>query len=186
MDVLFADALTSMSKLLADMQVVLCAILLVFFGQSTSTACGNSLLGALLASTPYCIRAVQCWLTYSTKNDQNQLINFGKYISSLPVIWLSALKGNLDAEGGQPDAHDVHLERLWFYSVIINTLYSFLWDVFMDWGLGWPRSAHGKPQWLFLRPTLAYKQPLYYYLMIVVDFALRGCWSLKLSPHLQV
>lgn len=115
------------------------------------------------------------------KNDQWQLVNFGKYLSSLPVIWLSALKSNeMTAE------YENQIAMLWLYSVVINTVYSFLWDVFMDWGLGRPRSSVGKPQWLFLRPVLAYQQPVYYYIIIAVDLALRGCWSLKLSSHLQV
>jgi hypothetical protein len=124
---------------------------------------------------------------FSTKNDQWQLVNFGKYLSSLPVIWLSAIKSSYSDGGTAEDSEiETQLAMLWLYSVVINTVYSFLWDVFKDWGLGRPRSSVGKPQWLFLRPVLAYSLPLYYYVIIVVDLALRGCWSLKLSSHLQV
>jgi hypothetical protein len=69
---------------------------------------------------------------------------------------------------------------LWLYAVIINTLYSFAWDVFMDWGLGFPRDRMGRPQYLFLRPHLDFKFPLIYYVVIVMDLLLRGCWSLKM------
>eukprot|EP00037_Helgoeca_nana_P025890 m.287574 g.287574 ORF g.287574 m.287574 type:complete len:441 (-) comp27078_c0_seq1:1152-2474(-) len=185
-DVLFADALTSSSKLLADMHVILCSIVLHLVGDMAGSTCINSYLGPVLASLPYCIRAVQCWLTFSTKNDQWQLVNFGKYLSSLPVIWLSAIKSSYSDGGTAEDSEiETQLAMLWLYSVVINTVYSFLWDVFKDWGLGRPRSSVGKPQWLFLRPVLAYSLPLYYYVIIVVDLALRGCWSLKLSSHLQ-
>mmetsp|Transcript_17339 Transcript_17339/g.45256 ORF Transcript_17339/g.45256 Transcript_17339/m.45256 type:complete len:440 (+) Transcript_17339:482-1801(+) len=186
-DVLFADALTSSSKVLADMSTIVCACIGYLLGDMIGITCSNSYLGPALASLPYCIRAVQCWNTYSMKNDQWQLVNFGKYLSSLPVIWLSAFKAGTSNETPAPGQQElaVDLEVLWLYSVVINTVYSFLWDVFKDWGLGLPRSSVGKPQWLFLRPVLAYNLPLYYYLMIVVDLALRGCWSLKLSSHLQ-
>ena len=63
---------------------------------------------------------------------------------------------------------------LWLYAVIINTLYSFLWDVFMDWGLGLPRDRHGRPQYLFLRPQLDFHYPVLYYFVIVLDLLLRG------------
>jgi hypothetical protein len=75
---------------------------------------------------------------------------------------------------------DKYLEMLWLYAVIINTLYSFAWDVFMDWGLGFPRDRMGRPQYLFLRPHLDFKFPLIYYVVIVMDLLLRGCWSLKM------
>eukprot|EP00038_Savillea_parva_P012833 m.207222 g.207222 ORF g.207222 m.207222 type:complete len:450 (-) comp23635_c0_seq1:50-1399(-) len=185
-DVLFADALTSSSKLLADMNIIFCSVAMHALGAFAGGTCLNSYLGPVLASLPYVIRAVQCFNTYWTKNDQWQLVNFGKYISSLPVIWLSAIKSDLaeltSIEGKEFAAQ---LELLWLYSVVINTVYSFLWDVYMDWGLGRPRSSLGKPQWLCLRPVLAYQLPLYYYVIIVVDLALRGCWSLKMSSHLQ-
>ena len=103
-DVLFADALTSVSKLLADSQVIVCSVAFAILGQSVFTACSASVVGPILASIPYAIRAFQCWLTYSKKGDQMQLINLGKYLSSFPVIWTSALKYNLEPS---PDMSEV-------------------------------------------------------------------------------
>lgn len=72
---------------------------------------------ALQASIPYAIRAFQCWLTFSKKGDQMQLINLGKYLSSFPVIWTSALKYNLEPspdmseeEQNEYKQYDEHLE----------------------------------------------------------------------------
>lgn len=191
-DVLFADALTSVSKLLADSQVIVCSVAFAILGQSVFTACSASVVGPILASIPYAIRAFQCWLTYSKKGDQMQLINLGKYLSSFPVIWTSALKYNLEpspdmseVEQNEYRQYDEYLEVLWMYTVVINTIYSFLWDIYMDWGLGRPRSSTGKRQWPFLRPTLVYQWASLYYIIMPMDLALRATWSLKLSSHLQ-
>lgn len=137
-DVLAADVLCSMSKLLADMQVVVCAVFAVFtaYPDATSAACVQSTIGPILASLPFGIRAVQCLVVYNSTGVYTHLLNFGKYMSSFPVIWISALQHqSAPAEGVVPDAHDLYLQELWLYSVTLNTLYSFVWDVLMDWGL---------------------------------------------------
>ena len=77
------------------------------------------------------------------------------------------------------------LQMLWWYTVILNTLYSFLWDVYKDWGMGYPRDPKGRSQYLFLRPQLDYRRPWLYYFVVVQNLLLRACWSLKLSSHLQ-
>ena len=97
-DVLFADALTSMSKILADSQTMMCNALTVVFANNIyfgGPQCISKFIAPTLASTPYAIRAFQCYLTYEKKNDQLQLVNLGKYVSAFPVIWLSALKSGL-------------------------------------------------------------------------------------------
>lgn len=137
-DVLAADVLCSMSKLLADMQVVVCAIFALFtaYPDASSAACAHSMVGPTLASLPFAIRAVQCLVAYNATGLYAHLLNFGKYISSFPVIWISALQHQwAPAEGVVLDSHDQYLQELWLYSVTINTLYSFVWDVLMDWGL---------------------------------------------------
>eukprot|EP00048_Salpingoeca_helianthica_P020050 m.4536 g.4536 ORF g.4536 m.4536 type:complete len:370 (-) comp4339_c0_seq1:21-1130(-) len=184
-DVLTADGLTSMSKLLSDMQSVLCCLIAIFvssFPDTPGPACLHHNVGPIFASIPYAVRGVQCLLVYRATGNRFQLINFGKYLSSFPVIWFSALQHQLaPAEGVVLDQHDRHLQLLWLYAVTINTLYSFIWDVVMDWGL----ASAPAPRYALLRDELKYGSPLYYYAAIVMDFALRLCWSLKLSSHLQ-
>jgi hypothetical protein len=187
-DVLFADALTSTSKLLVDFEQVICGgvAILTLNGATDGSSCFYHLVAPAIASSPYALRAWQCYLVYERKGDQMQLINLGKYLSAFPVIWTSALKYQLNpTEGVALSDHDEYLELLWLYAVVINTLYSFLWDVYMDWGLGKPRDSQGRSQWICLRPQLDFGNPLVYYFAIVVDLLLRGCWSLKLSSHLQ-
>ena len=150
--------------------------------EAGNARCMHSVVGPTLASLPYFVRAVQCYRAYLSTGSSHHLVNLGKYLSSFPVIWTSALKHQLaPMEGVKLDKHDQYLQLLWLYTVTINTLYSFLWDVLMDWGLcRSPRARH-----VLLRDDLLFQRPWVYYGAIVNDLALRLCWSLKLSSHLQ-
>lgn len=53
----------------------------------------------------------------------------------------------------------------------INSIYSTLWDLLMDWSLLQPSAEHK-----FLRPVLSYKSPWYYYAAMVFDVLLRFNW----------
>jgi len=121
-----ADVLTSMSKMLADLQVAVCAVagLLTFSrGAGAAGGCMGSLVGPVLASIPFVVRGVQCWVSYRDTGSTHHLVNLGKYASSFPVIWTSALKHQLaPVEGVALDKHDQHLQYLWLYTVTINSM----------------------------------------------------------------
>ena len=78
------------------------------------------------------------------------------------------------------------LFQVWVLSVLVNSLYSFWWDVTNDFGLHilLPSRQTSSPSTL-LRRTLLLPDPIIYYLVISVDFILRFTWSLKLSSHLH-
>lgn len=58
---------------------------------------------------------------------------------------------------------------------IASSLYSFCWDVYMDWGLG--RWEYG-----FLGPRLMFPKKSYYFMVIAADLVLRFMWVLTLIP----
>jgi hypothetical protein len=69
-------------------------------------------------------------------------------------------------------------------SASVNSIYSLLWDLLLDWGLFKPRSKHR-----FLRNELAYKGHTWaYYVAIVADTLLRFSFILYVfnAPHLTV
>ncbi|KAI9190244.1 protein-ER retention protein [Blastocladiella emersonii ATCC 22665] len=59
------------------------------------------------------------------------LANAIKYASALPVIFLSAAHRHYSAGGVSPGT-----TAAWLVAGLVNTLYSFYWDVFLDWSLG--------------------------------------------------
>ncbi|KAK9692935.1 protein-ER retention protein [Basidiobolus ranarum] len=79
---------------------------------------------------------------------------------------------------------DSHLFSLWLLAVVFNSLYSFYWDVVMDWGLFSNFSAEKGSGIMLLRDVLIYHKSLYF-ISILIDFFLRTTWSLKLSESLR-
>lgn len=65
-----------------------------------------------------------------------QLFNAAKYASSFPALVLTAL---------ERDAHIAGVvfpyRRLWLLVMILNTAYSFYWDVEQDWDMPWLYAA---------------------------------------------
>lgn len=119
------------------------------------------------------IRATQCIISFHRTTSANHrfmhLLNTFKYCSSLLVILVGAFPQIMG--DARPDK-----SSLFLLCAVFNSLYSFLWDVIMDWGLGQPSLSRKR---LFLRHQLLYKPRGVYYLIIVIDFALRILWVTK-------
>jgi len=64
---------------------------------------------------------------------------------------------------------------------MVNTLYSFYWDVVHDWDLGHASAAHP-----MLRDQLVFRSPAIYYGVMTINFMLRFSWSIKLSSHVRL
>jgi hypothetical protein len=70
--------------------------------------------------------------------------------------------------------------------VLINSVYSFYWDVAKDWDLTLFSSQRSNPEHPFgLRKERYFESKELYYFAIGVDLLLRFTWSMKLSPHLD-
>jgi hypothetical protein len=188
-DVLLADVLTSYSKILADLFVCLC---MFFFGGRDGSAtarpdrgCGGHVLVPLIMMVPSAIRLRQCLIEYvrvrsapyreSTGWGGQHLANAAKYSTAFPVIILGALLR--DQKDGSPG-----LYRAWVLACLLNSFYSFYWDVAKDWDLTLFSNARGSPDHPFgLRRTLLMHKPGVYYAVIVLDLVLRCTWMIKLT-----
>jgi hypothetical protein len=191
-DILLADVLTSYAKVLGDLYVALC----MFFRQNGSAtarpdrSCGGTVIVPLIIALPSLIRLRQCLIEYgrvrraplkeSTGWGGQHLANALKYSTAFPVIILSALQRNWGPSAA--------LYRAWVAACIVNSIYSFYWDVAKDWDLtlfNTARERNSPDHPLGLRRRLYIGPPLVYYAVIVLDLVLRCTWSLKLSPHLD-
>jgi len=207
-DILLADVLTSYSKVLGDLYVCVC----MFFTRGGSAtdrpdrSCGGTVVVPLIMAAPFLMRFRQCLIEYvrvrkgggggsyreSAGWGGQHLANAAKYATAFPVIVLSALQRNLQAtaaDGAGGGGSSPGLYRAWVVAVLINSLYSFYWDVAKDWDLTLFSSARernspdhpfGLRRRLFVQPA-----PAIYYGAIALDLLLRCTWSLKLSPHLD-
>ena len=123
-------------------------------------------------SIPYAIRFRQCLVEYyfTTNQSKRPLYNAVKYATSFPVIFLSAAQRQVVKEvevvelgqsnlwySGHPlfnlwyvdlpflaSSAYTHLRTRRLLSALINSLYSFWWDVTNDWGLDLLRTREKK------------------------------------------
>jgi len=66
-------------------------------------------------------------------------------------------------------------QLFWMGLFVSSSLYSFFWDVYMDWGLG-------RPDYGFLGPRLMFPKKKTYYMVICADLVMRFMWVLTLLP----
>ncbi|KAI9140971.1 EXS family-domain-containing protein [Paraphysoderma sedebokerense] len=272
-DVIFADILTSFSKVLGDLYGTIFSI--IFYTTDTTAAAAGyrRYIAPFIVSLPYFFRLRQCIAEYfqslqspsfptpPVQTDSSNrpiqtylptpksaktrhLLNALKYSSAFPVILLSALQRTeiypttvnqttmtlplvnspiernstiqadiirLVARNTPADDspaiqnHHQGLFTWWILFALFNTLYSFYWDIFIDWNLGYKSNRYipltesdypirstsyntrHQSQFFFpfLRPTLKFHFA-WYYLSIILDFLFRFTWSIKLSSHLYM
>lgn len=203
-DILLADVLTSYAKVIADLFVALC----MFFSQDGSATkrpdrgCGGQYLVPIIIALPSMMRLRQCIIEYLRVRASNRrsggmgsggwggqhLANALKYATAFPVVILSALQRNLSLNHEDIGLTEKSLYRSWVVAVLINSLYSFYWDVAKDWDLSLFSSfaERNSPHHPYgLRSRLYFPSVNIYYVAIGVDLLLRCTWSLKLSPHLD-
>ncbi|CAJ2501562.1 Uu.00g044150.m01.CDS01 [Anthostomella pinea] len=202
-DILLADVLTSYAKVFGDLYVALCMFFSTDVGSATARpdrSCGGTFLVPLIMAVPSLIRLRQCLIEYARvrRGPHNQATGWGgqhlanalKYSTAFPVIVFSALQRSW---GPSPTIY-----RIWVGACVVNSLYSFYWDVAKDWDLTLFNGArerrgvrdgrfsnHDQRHAFGLRRQLRLGPPVLYYAVVAVDLCLRCTWSLKLSPHLD-
>ena len=197
-DIMLADIITSYAKVLGDFWVLGC---MLFDGIETTgkpdRSCGGTYFVPFVLSIPYLIRFRQCATEYKNSSQRTDkfkhVMNAIKYSTAFPVIFLSALHRTFvsELEENNPDRlwfGESMIFKFWILSVVVNSLYSFWWDVVMDWRLsmftGNAEVFKDGRHW-GLRKTLCFREPIFYYCAIFVDFVLRMTWAIKLSTHLH-
>lgn len=63
---------------------------------------------------------------------------------------------------------------LWMLSAVVSSMYAYLWDIKMDWGLFDKNAGENT----FLREEIVYSSPMLYYFAIVEDLVLRFSWAI--------
>ncbi|BGP13035.1 protein-ER retention protein [Rhodosporidiobolus nylandii] len=157
-DIILADILTSSAKVLGDVWVAGCLLVKGVEVSKGADACGRVWGVPIMTSLPYLFRFRQCLseiFTGSTPTPRRSALNALKYATAFPVIALSAMQTVIgdpfDSQDEVREAGEGWISRgtlfnLWILAVLVNSLYSFWWDVTNDWGLslltpgGWSSS----------------------------------------------
>ncbi|KAM3724651.1 Xenotropic and polytropic retrovirus receptor [Dirofilaria immitis] len=136
----------------------------------------SSGIRVLVSIFPATVRFMQCLRRFrDTGHAHPHLINAGKYSTTYLVVFFKSL--NHWAEKNDPTVTSIFF-YLWIAAYIFSFAYTFLWDIFMDWGLIDPMAPKDSP---FLREEMIYGSKWYYYGAIVEDFILRLSWVLNIS-----
>ncbi|KAK4342506.1 hypothetical protein RND71_038322 [Anisodus tanguticus] len=134
-DFFLADILTSMSKVFSDLERSVCRMVhrqvaTIAWFEADSVCGSHSVAIPIVLVLPYLFRLFQCLRQYKDTRDRTTLFNALKYSTAVPVIFLSALKYHVFPDNW------INLYRpLWLLSAVVNSLYSFYWDLTRDWDL---------------------------------------------------
>ncbi|XP_019413394.1 PREDICTED: SPX and EXS domain-containing protein 1-like isoform X1 [Lupinus angustifolius] len=183
-DFFLADILTSMAKVFSDLERSVCRMVhqqvATIAWLEADSVCGSHSIAIPLALVlPYLFRLNQCLRQYKDTGEKTALLNALKYSTAVPVIFLSALKYHVF-----PERWTNLYRPLWLMSAVVNSLYSFYWDLARDWDLsGFTRIfKFSKPH---LLSHLLHGRRWVYFWVIGSNLVLRCTWTYKLSAHLR-
>ena len=123
----------------------------------------KNVLMPILCLLPLLFRFNQCLRKFhDTGKRWPHLANAAKYALSQTVTLFGAFHP-LYLMHKNPDRNTTNwFQVFWMAVFVASSLYSFAWDVFMDWGLGLPK-------YQLLGPRLMYPKRIYYYQVIALD-----------------
>ncbi|KAG2404379.1 Phosphate transporter PHO1-like protein [Vigna angularis] len=153
-DFFVADILTSMAK-----------VATIAWLEADSVCGSHSVAIPMALVLPYMWRLLQCLRQYRDTKEKNCLFNALKY-HVLHEKWETLYR------------------PLWLLSSVINSLYSFYWDITRDWDLsGFSRIFKFNKSSTV--SNMLYGRQWIYFWVIGSNFVLRCSWTYKLSAHLR-
>jgi hypothetical protein len=169
------DIFTSMVKVFQDVAWTICW---VFSGDFTASEdlkdastfqwskshWYKNILIPVLCLLPLLFRFNQCLRRYVDTGDRfPHLANATKYALSQTVTLFGAFHPLYLEYTTSSETAEINLFQIfWGVLFVSSSLYSFAWDVYMDWGLGRPENG-------FLGQSLMYPRRYYYYVVIAID-----------------
>ncbi|GER37591.1 EXS (ERD1/XPR1/SYG1) family protein [Striga asiatica] len=183
-DFFLADIFTSMSKVFSDLERSVCRmahrqVATIAWFEADSVCGSHAVAIPIVLVLPYIFRLFQCLRQYKDTREKTALFNALKYSTAVPVIFLSALKYHVF-----PEKWTNIYRPLWLLSSVLNSLYSFYWDITRDWDLSCFTRIFkfSKPHIL---SYLLYGRKWVYFWVIGSNLILRCTWTYKLSAHLR-
>lgn len=183
-DFFLADIFTSMAKVFSDLERSVCRMVhqqvaTIAWLEADSVCGSHSVAIPLVLVLPYLFRLNQCLRQYKDTGEKTTLLNALKYSTAVPVIFLSALKYHVI-----PDRWTNFYRPLWLLAGVVNSSYSFYWDVTRDWDLsGFTRIFKFNKPHIF--SYMLHGRRWVYFWVIGSNLILRCTWTYKLSAHLR-
>eukprot|EP00300_Choanocystis_sp_HF-7_P010774 c17146_g1_i2.p1 GENE.c17146_g1_i2~~c17146_g1_i2.p1 ORF type:complete len:389 (+),score=84.26 c17146_g1_i2:271-1437(+) len=173
-DFWLADQFTSVAVAFSDIEFLICHFILKF-SHDDEERCVSHLRWTrpTMVAFPFTVRFLQCLRKYASAPQTNvQLWNAMKYFIGILITIFAALD-NAGFAAARP---------FWIISAFCGFVYSFVWDVYRDWGFfAVPRSD---PSWPLRPPErlkLAPNNRYVYFAAIAINFVLRLSWISAIS-----
>ncbi|XP_046683114.1 xenotropic and polytropic retrovirus receptor 1-like isoform X2 [Homalodisca vitripennis] len=179
-DFWLADQLTSLVPVLLDFHYFICFYITndSWMKADNATKCVDRVttLRPVVACLPCWFRFAQCLRRYrDTKEAFPHLANAAKYSTTFFVLIFSSL--HFTYKSDYKNSSENPFFYLWILASIVSSVYSYTWDIKMDWGLFDQKAGDNK----FLREEIVYPSVGYYYTAIIEDLFLRFGWVLSMS-----
>ncbi|KAI7862579.1 EXS family-domain-containing protein [Spinellus fusiger] len=123
-------------------------------------------ISPFLASIPPWWRLLQCIRRFKDSNERVHVQNGFKYVTSIMASM---------ATGIRRIHSPLWMQVVWIIACVVNSSYTSVWDIKMDWGLLKPNSCH----FLLRNDIVFYKWT--YYVAVIINVALRFAWTLNLA-----
>lgn len=177
-DFWLADQLNSLVTPLLDFHFLICFYITnddLFKANNTKQCMEDStIIRPIVNCLPAWFRFAQCIRRYrDSKEVFPHLANAGKYFTTFLVVISLTLRQITQSQ--YPNKWDNPCFWFWIGSCICNSIYSYAWDIKMDWGLLESYSGENK----FLREEVVYSSAGFYYFAIIEDFILRFIWIIN-------
>ncbi|XP_012261943.1 xenotropic and polytropic retrovirus receptor 1 [Athalia rosae] len=174
-DFWLADQLNSLATVLLDFHFLVCFYVTngnwLEAGDTDRCMSGSYIVRPIVNCLPAWFRFAQCIRRYrDSKEAFPHLANAGKYSTTFLVVITTTLRGL--HEGDYDNHWDSPWLWLWVAASLINSIYSYTWDIKMDWGLLDSNAGENR----FLREEVVYSSTGFYYFAIIEDFVLRFAW----------
>lgn len=181
--VIVADYATSLAKALGDFQVTACvAASALSVGDLRSSddlyehykpGCTESIFNAFALALPFWCRLAQCIRVYAETRDRKNLINALKYFSAFPLVVASFFKKHVT-----DDSAVRVVPNILICAAIVNSSFSFGWDIVMDWGLLRP-----KRRAIVLGSMPPHSIVPTYMLLLAFNLTMRFTWAVAVFSH---
>eukprot|EP00164_Ancoracysta_twista_P006547 GFYU01009129.1.p1 GENE.GFYU01009129.1~~GFYU01009129.1.p1 ORF type:complete len:690 (+),score=171.70 GFYU01009129.1:155-2224(+) len=172
-----ADILTSMVKPMQDAVYTACYFTTESWIIREAATCTETTTFSkpILCGIPFWFRFMQCLHRYNKSHDANpHLLNALKYACGFFTVLIGTIHkfyGDASLDALSP------LFWVWVAATVCTTLYTFWWDLIMDWSFF---QAGAKKR--FLRQRLVLDRTWIYYYVIASNLAMRFLWAITISP----
>lgn len=166
-DFFIADELNSLAYSFWTFSYFVCAYHVHWSNLASQCAVKLFWFTPVLASLPPWWRFAQCIRRYQDSREKVHLVNALKYVTSIGATLATGFRRIYTTSST--------MQILWLLCCAVNSSYTSIWDLKMDWGLFQPNSVN-----MFLRNDLVFAKWTYYSAMSI-NVALRFAWTLNVA-----